>query len=222
MAFGIGTSFNAGEGDEEYTRENTHGENSSDMSSDPEAGEVIRALEPNVSRSGKRTYGVPVEDMLIERRRKNAKLDEQLAILQSILPSSREVGGQTTDIGSTNHVLYEHPQVEVKRVNGRLELCIACVNRPGLLIDILAALDSKSISVMQGSIMCCENVSFRAFSLENIGTDRSTSLTLPNVAPLEMLERDHAATRWPGVPTFGSRRGGSKRAHLPSHPSRSF
>ncbi|XP_024377793.1 transcription factor bHLH61 isoform X2 [Physcomitrium patens] len=182
MAFGIGTSFNAGEGDEEYTRENTHGENSSDMSSDPEAGEVIRALEPNVSRSGKRTYGVPVEDMLIERRRKNAKLDEQLAILQSILPSSREnnpaskgkgafppnaqVGGQTTDIGSTNHVLYEHPQVEVKRVNGRLELCIACVNRPGLLIDILAALDSKSISVMQGSIMCCENVSFRAFSLE--------------------------------------------------------
>lgn len=91
MAFGIGTSFNAGEGDEEYTRENTHGENSSDMSSDSEAGEVIRALEPNVSRSGKRTYGVPVEDMLIERRRKNAKLDEQLAILQSILPSSREV-----------------------------------------------------------------------------------------------------------------------------------
>lgn len=59
-------------------------------SSDSENEDILKAFEPVVPRSGKRTYGVLVDGMLSERRHKNAKLDEQLAFLRSILPGTHE------------------------------------------------------------------------------------------------------------------------------------
>ena len=91
MAAGNGSSpSGAGEGAEQFTQE-AHEENFSDVeSTDSENDEVPKAFEPVVPRSGKRTYGVLVEDLISERRLKNAKLDEQLAFLRSILPGTHE------------------------------------------------------------------------------------------------------------------------------------
>ena len=91
MAFGNGSSTSsAGEGAEQFTHE-TDEDNFSDVdSSDSENEEVPKAFEPVVPRSGKRTYGVLVEDLIAERRLKNAKLDEQLAFLRTILPGTHE------------------------------------------------------------------------------------------------------------------------------------
>ncbi|XP_024375463.1 transcription factor SCREAM2 [Physcomitrium patens] len=229
MAFGIGSPYNIGGDFEAYTQGIVNDEYASDVSSDSEDEEVFKTLESNVPRSGKRTYGVPAEKIFPEHRRKNAKLDQQLAILRSMLPSGREVktfedervsivmnaykhvlklqkcvgdlnadlaslqnasaspvdgglhpkdpaGTQTINMSSMNDVSYEHPEVEVKRVDGKMELHITCLNRAGLLLDILTTLDSKSISVPQGSIICCENILFLAFRLEVSNTVDSVVL----------------------------------------------
>lgn len=91
MAGGNGSSSSStGEGPEQLTQ-GTDEENFSDVdTTDSENEEVPKAFEPVVPRSGKRTYGVLVEDLLAERRLKNAKLDEQLAFLRSILPGTHE------------------------------------------------------------------------------------------------------------------------------------
>lgn len=79
-----------GDGAEQFTRE-TDAENFSDVdSSDSENEDILKAFEPVVPRSGKRTYGVLVDDLMAERRQKNAKLDEQLVFLRSILPGTHE------------------------------------------------------------------------------------------------------------------------------------
>lgn len=78
------------EGAEQFTRDSDE-ENFSDVdSSDSENEDILKAFEPVVPRSGKRTYGVLVDDLMAERRHKNAKLDEQLVFLRSILPGTHE------------------------------------------------------------------------------------------------------------------------------------
>lgn len=190
-------------------------------SSDSENEDILKAFEPVVGpRSGKRTYGVLLDDVLSERRHKNAKLDEQLAFLRSILPGIHEgeerdsvlldafehitrlqksvdalrtelvplcnpatlsaadldeesleeaSAAQSTSAGSIC-VLYHHPMVVVKREEGKMEVQIACINRPGLLVDIMGALDSKRITVLHARIACRQNVLFEALTLEKAET----------------------------------------------------
>lgn len=54
----------------------------------------------------------------------------------------------------------------MKREEGKIEVHIACTNRPGLLVDIMSALESKRITVLHASIACRQNVLFEALSLE--------------------------------------------------------
>ncbi|KAG0577485.1 hypothetical protein KC19_5G159800 [Ceratodon purpureus] len=238
MAFGNGSSTSsAGEGAEQFTHE-TDEDNFSDVdSSDSENEEVPKAFEPVVPRSGKRTYGVLVEDLIAERRLKNAKLDEQLAFLRTILPGTHEgeerasvlvdayqyitrlqkcvedlntelvplsapvnfnaatlIEGypqETTAAQPTSAdsicVLYKHPMVEVKREEGKIEVHIACMNRPGLLVDIMGALDSKRITVLHASIACRQDVLFEALSLE-----KETLVLHSGPEPLPMEAEDEA------------------------------
>lgn len=57
-------------------------------------------------------------------------------------------------------------QVVVKREEGKVEVHIACINRPGLLVDIMGALDSKRITVLHARIACRQNVLFEALTIE--------------------------------------------------------
>lgn len=54
----------------------------------------------------------------------------------------------------------------MKREEGKIEVHIACMNRPGLLVDIMGALDSKRITVLHASIACRQDILFEALSLE--------------------------------------------------------
>lgn len=54
----------------------------------------------------------------------------------------------------------------VKREEGKVEVHIACINRPGLLVDIMGALDSKRITVLHARIACRQNVLFEALTIE--------------------------------------------------------
>lgn len=239
MAGGNGSSSSStGEGPEQLTQ-GTDEENFSDVdTTDSENEEVPKAFEPVVPRSGKRTYGVLVEDLLAERRLKNAKLDEQLAFLRSILPGTHEgeekasvlvdayqyimrlqkcvddlnselvplstpvsfdsanlhqryypqgePAAQSTS-GDSLCVLYQHPMVEVKREEGKMEVHIACMNRPGLLVDIMGALDSKRITVLHASIACRQDVLFEALSIE-----KETLVLHSGSEPLPMEAEDEA------------------------------
>lgn len=90
MAQGNGSSsHNSGEGAGQHTREIDEEYFSELDSADSENDEVPKAFETDIPRgSGKRTYGVIVNDLHAERRLKNAKLDEQLSFLRSILPGT--------------------------------------------------------------------------------------------------------------------------------------
>lgn len=57
-------------------------------------------------------------------------------------------------------------QVEVTRKEGKLEVRIVCVNRPGLLVDIMGVLESSRLTVLQASIACHDDILFEALSLE--------------------------------------------------------
>lgn len=63
-------------------------------------------------------------------------------------------------------ILYFLKQVEVTRKEGKLEVRIECVNRPGLLVDIMGALESSRLTVLQASIACHGDILFEALSLE--------------------------------------------------------
>lgn len=54
----------------------------------------------------------------------------------------------------------------MKREEGKMEVHIACINRPGLLVDIMGALDSRRITVLHARIACRQNVLFEALTLE--------------------------------------------------------
>jgi hypothetical protein len=56
--------------------------------------------------------------------------------------------------------------VEVTRKEGKLEVRIVCVNRPGLLVDIMGVLESSRLTVLQASIACHDDILFEALSLE--------------------------------------------------------
>ncbi|XP_024399433.1 transcription factor ICE1 isoform X1 [Physcomitrium patens] len=237
MALGNGSSSRSfGEGADHYMQETGEQYFSEVDSSDSENEEVPMAFATPVPRGlGKRTYGVFVDDVLAERRLKNAKLDEQLASLRSILPGSvlgeekasvlmdayqyimklqKSVDELTTELvplsttsanpngllfqeaqdaqsTSSNSIclLYQHPMVEVKREEGKIEVHIACTNRPGLLVDIMSALESKRITVLHASIACRQNVLFEALSLENC--QKGTLVLHSGPEPLPTEAEDH-------------------------------
>lgn len=83
-------------------------------------------------------------------------------------------------------LLYQHPMVEVKREEGKIEVHIACTNRPGLLVDIMSALESKRITVLHASIACRQNVLFEALSLE-----KGTLVLHSGPEPLPTEAEDH-------------------------------
>uniref|UniRef100_A0A7I4C831 ACT domain-containing protein n=1 Tax=Physcomitrium patens TaxID=3218 RepID=A0A7I4C831_PHYPA len=95
----------------------------------------------------KRAHDVGAFESFEDRRRKSAKLDEQLECLQSVLPCSTKV--------------------EVVKRDGLLEVCIVCVNRPGLLVDVMSAVESRSFDVVQVRIACHDDIVVEYLSLES-------------------------------------------------------
>lgn len=163
----------------------------------------------------KRAHDVGAFESFEDRRRKSAKLDEQLECLQSVLPCSTKMSKERTSvvsdayryIGTLQRQLEElkaqvpeeaysartHPKdyesremldqrncsrqqceslercpmVEVVKRDGLLEVCIVCVNRPGLLVDVMSAVESRSFDVVQVRIACHDDIVVEYLSLES-------------------------------------------------------
>lgn len=50
--------------------------------------------------------------------------------------------------------------------NGLLEIRIVCANRPGILVDIMEAVESRGLAIMQNRIACHNEIVIEYLSLE--------------------------------------------------------
>jgi len=50
--------------------------------------------------------------------------------------------------------------------DGVLEVRIVCANRPGLLVDVMEAVESRGLTVVDAKIACHSNIVFEYLSLE--------------------------------------------------------
>jgi len=57
-------------------------------------------------------------------------------------------------------------QVEVMKRDGVLEVRMVCANRPGLLVDLMEAVESHGLTVIDAKIACHSNIVFEYLSLE--------------------------------------------------------
>lgn len=57
-------------------------------------------------------------------------------------------------------------QVDVARQDGLLEVRIVCANRPGLLVDVMEAVESRGFTIMQARIACHNEIVVEYLSLE--------------------------------------------------------
>lgn len=71
----------------------------------------------------------------------------------------------------------QQPLVEVmKRGPGGLEVRIVCANRPGLLVDVMEAVESRGLTITQARISChSDDIVVKYLSLEN---EESASISL--------------------------------------------
>ncbi|KAG0601964.1 hypothetical protein M758_11G151300 [Ceratodon purpureus] len=63
--------------------------------------------------------------------------------------------------------LRQQPIVDVARQDGLLEVRIVCANRPGLLVDVMEAVESRGFTIMQARIACHNEIVVEYLSLEN-------------------------------------------------------
>lgn len=59
------------------------------------------------------------------------------------------------------------PVVEVMRTEGVLEVRLVCTNRPGLLVDVMEAVESRGLTVMDANIACHNNFVVEYLSLQS-------------------------------------------------------
>ena len=57
-------------------------------------------------------------------------------------------------------------QVEVMKTDGVMEVRILCANRPGLLIDVMEAVESRGLAVTHAQIVCHSDIVFRYLNPE--------------------------------------------------------
>lgn len=59
------------------------------------------------------------------------------------------------------------PMVEVMKRDGVLEVRMVCANRPGLLVDVMEAVESRGLTVVDAKIASHSNIVFEYLSLES-------------------------------------------------------
>lgn len=57
-------------------------------------------------------------------------------------------------------------QVEVVRIDGLLEVRLMCSNRPGVLVDVMEAVESRGLTIVQARIKCHNDIVFQKLRLE--------------------------------------------------------
>jgi len=57
-------------------------------------------------------------------------------------------------------------QVNVAKRNGLLEVSIVCANRPGLLVEIMEAIESAGLTIMYTRIACHDEIVVEHLSIE--------------------------------------------------------
>jgi hypothetical protein len=57
-------------------------------------------------------------------------------------------------------------QVDVARGDGLLEVRIVCANRPGLLVDVMEAVEARGLTIVQVRIACRDEIVVEYLTLE--------------------------------------------------------